>query len=91
MQVTDEKGATMNDTITIRRSTEDDRTAIARLAQLDDRDAPQGESLLAYVDGELRAAVSLKRRGGAVADPFHLTGDVVELLKLRALQEKVAA
>ena len=81
----------MNDTITIRRSTEADRAAIRRLAQLDDRDAPQGESLLAYVDGELRAAVSLLSRGGAVADPFHLTGDVVQLLRLRAEQEQVAA
>jgi hypothetical protein len=91
MKVTDEKGATMNDTIMIRRSTEADRAAIRRLAQLDDRDTPQGESLLAYVDGELRAAVSLRRRGGAVADPFHLTGDVVQLLRLRAEQEQVAA
>ena len=81
----------MNDTIIIRRSTEADRNAIHRLAQLDDRDAPQGESLLAYVDGELRAAVPLHRRGGAVADPFHLTGDVVQLLQLRAQQEQVAA
>jgi hypothetical protein len=81
----------MNDSITIRRSTEDDRAAIVRLAQLDDREAPSGDSLLAYVDGELRAAVSLRPRGGSVAHPFHLTGDVVELLRLRATQEVLAA
>jgi hypothetical protein len=81
----------MNDSITIRRSTEDDRAAIVRLAQLDDREVPSGDSLLAYVDGELRAAVSLRKSGGSVADPFHLTGDVVELLQLRATQEVLAA
>jgi hypothetical protein len=80
----------MND-ITIRRSTDEDRTAIARLAQLDSREAPSGDSLLAYVDGELRAAVSLRQRDKSVADPFHLTRDVVELLRLRAAQEQVAA
>ena len=81
----------MNDSITIRRSTEDDRAAIVRLAHLDDSRAPTGDSLLAYVGGELRAAVSLRPRGGSVADPFHLTSDVVELLQLRATQEELAA
>lgn len=92
MQVTqNEMGVAMTDAITIRQSTEADRAAIARLAQLDDRSAPQGAALLAYVDGELRAAVPFERREHAVADPFHLTGDVVELLRLRAAQEEVAA
>lgn len=81
----------MNDSIMIRRSRDEDRAAIARLAQLDDREAPSGDSLLAYVDGELRAAVSLRQRDQAVADPFHLTRDVVDLLRLRATQEQLAA
>jgi hypothetical protein len=81
----------MRDAITIRRSTEADRSALVRLAQLDNRRVPQGASLLAYVDGELRAAVPLDRRGEAVADPFHLTRDVVELLRLRANQQELAA
>jgi hypothetical protein len=81
----------MRDAIMIRHSTDADRDALDRLAQLDGRSVPSGASLLAYVDGELRAAVPLDRRAQAVADPFHLTGDVVELLRLRATQEKVAA
>jgi hypothetical protein len=83
MTVTGTKGADMNDTITIRRSTDSDRAAIARLAALDDRPEPSGQALLAFVDGELRAALPLEA-GRTVADPFHLTGDVVELLRFRA-------
>ena len=81
----------MNDAITIRHSTNADRNAILRLAALDDRDAPSGETLLAYVDDELRAVLPLDRRAEAVADPFHLTGDVLALLRLRARQEGLAA
>jgi hypothetical protein len=80
----------MTDAINIRRSTDADRSAIWRLAALDDRAAPRGEALLAFVDGELRAAVALER-GRTVADPFHLTSDVLELLELRAEHERVAA
>ena len=73
--------------IVIRHSTEADRDSIVRLAQLDEKDVPSGDSLLAYVGDELRAALPL---GGcpALADPFHLTRDIVELLRLRAQQER---
>ena len=77
----------MRDAITIRRSTEADSADIFRLALLDDRAAPKGETMLAFVDGELRAAMPLAKRDGVVADPFHLTADVVHLLHLRAEQE----
>jgi hypothetical protein len=78
----------MRDAITIRRSTQADSDEIFRLALLDDRAAPKGEAMLAFVDGELRAAVPIgSKRNGAVADPFHLTADVVDLLELRAAQE----
>jgi hypothetical protein len=73
----------MNDTITIRRATEDDRPAILRLGELDDRPAPSAEALLAFVDGELRAALPLPG-GDAIADPFHRTAELVDLLRLRA-------
>jgi hypothetical protein len=77
--------------ITIMRSSEVDGAELARLAALDGQSVPNGEALLAYVGDELRAAVPLKGRG-ALADPFRLTGDVIELLRLRARQErKVAA
>ena len=73
--------------ITIRHSTEVDGAELTRLAALDSQDVPAGDSLLAYVGDELRAAVPVKGRG-ALADPFHLTGDVIELLRFRARQEK---
>jgi hypothetical protein len=74
------RGGDMTDVITIRHSTESDRAAIERLAQLDDRAAPGGEAVLGFVDGELRAALSLNG-GGSVADPFYPTADLVELLR----------
>jgi len=83
------KEGEMTDAITIRHSTEADQAALQQLAALDDRHPPQGEALLAFVDGELRAALPLGR-GDTVADPFHLTGDVVQLLRFRARQELAA-
>jgi hypothetical protein len=79
--------AHMREAITIRRSTEADSDDIFRLALLDDRAAPKGETMLAFVNGELRAAMPVAKRDGVVADPFHLTADVVNLLELRAGQE----
>ena len=76
----------MGEAITIRRATEADARDILRLAALDDRPAPAGDALLGFVDGELRAAMPLDR-GSPIADPFHLTGDVVELLRFRAEQD----
>jgi len=78
------------DAITIRHSTGADRKALLRLAELDEAPAPNGDALLAFVGGELLAALPLEK-GGAVADPFHLTGDVIDLLRLRARQELARA
>jgi hypothetical protein len=88
--VTKRRPTVGEDNITIRHSSEVDRAELLRLAQLDDREVPEGESLLAYVGDELRAAVPLKGHG-AIADPFHLTRDVIELLRVRARQERKAA
>ena len=77
----------MTGAITIRRSTDADAPAIRDLALLDGRSAPRGEALLAFVDGELRAAVG-RSDGAAVADPFHLTDDIVELVRARARLER---
>jgi hypothetical protein len=79
----------MSDRITITHSTAADEATVRRLAELDDRRPPQGPALLAYVDGELRAAVGLLD-GQAVADPFHRTLDIVELLRLQARHEVAA-
>jgi hypothetical protein len=77
----------MDDTITIRHSTGGDRAGIVRLGELDGRLAPAGEMLLAFVDGELRAALPLLG-GDPLADPFHPTTDLLELLRFRAAGEK---
>jgi hypothetical protein len=79
----------MSEPITITHSTEADSQKVWRLAALDDRRAPAGPALLAYVDGELRAAVGLVD-GQAIADPFHPTAELVEILRFQARQELAA-
>jgi hypothetical protein len=79
----------MTDAITITHSTAADSEDVWRLALLDDRRAPAGPALLAYVDGELRAAVGLVD-GRAIADPFHPTAELVEMLRFQARQEVAA-
>lgn len=79
----------MTDAITITHSTAADSEDVWRLALLDDRRAPAGPALLAYVDGELRAAVGLVD-GRAIADPFHPTAEVMEMLRFQARQEVAA-
>ena len=71
-------------TITIRRANASDASALRRLAALDDAQAPAARSdvLIAETAGEPVAAVT--RSGRAIADPFRPTGELVELLQLRA-------
>ena len=71
--------------IAIRRAGERDRPAIEQLAALDSARRPRGDVLLAEVDGEPWAALSLGD-GHAVADPFRRSGAIVELLRARAAQ-----
>jgi hypothetical protein len=71
--------------VTIRHAFPDDRLALLRLAALDSRESPPQPLLVAEVDGELRAALSL-RDGGVIADPFHRTQSLIELLEARATQ-----
>jgi hypothetical protein len=70
----------MNHPITIRRSTTGDAPAVARIAALDSGHAPEGDAMLAFVGGELRAVLPLDG-GRALADPFHRTAELVELLR----------
>lgn len=79
----------MTEPITITHSSEDDSQKLWRLAALDDRRAPRGPALLAYVGGELRAAVGLVD-GQAVADPFYPTAELVQMLRFQARQEVAA-
>ena len=80
----------MTESITITHSTEADAEKVWRLSLLDDRRPPKGPALLAYAGGELLAAVGLLD-GRAVADPFRPTADLVDLLRLHARHEEVAA
>jgi hypothetical protein len=66
--------------ITIRHGGPDDEIALIRLAALDSADVPDQPILLAEVCGELLAALSLSD-GATVADPFHRTAAIVELLE----------
>lgn len=69
--------------ITIRPAYADDELALVRLAALDSAEIPSRPLVLAEVEGELRAALSL-RDGAAIADPFHPSLDVIELLRVHA-------
>ncbi len=79
----------MHEPISIKRTVDATPRRCGRLAVLDDRRAPHGPALLAYVGGELRVAVGL-RDGQVVADPFHRTDDIVELLRVEARAEEAA-
>ncbi|HEY2162192.1 MAG TPA: hypothetical protein VGH24_12860 [Solirubrobacteraceae bacterium] len=78
----------LNEPITIRLATRDDHLALWRLAALDSTDSvPSGRVLLAEVGGELHAALSLED-GSAIADPFHPTLHILELLRIHAGEDK---
>ncbi len=77
---------TSNDhTLALRFADDDDALAVRRLAALDDAPPLRGEVLLALVDGEAVAAMSLSD-GRVVANPFLPTAETVTLLSLRASQ-----
>jgi hypothetical protein len=70
-------------TLTIRHANVADASDLARLAAVDSAAPFTGEALVAFVDGEPWAALELDT-GAVVADPFRPSGELVELLRLRA-------
>jgi len=70
--------------LVIRRATEQDDAALARLAALDSARPLRGEALVAFVHGEPWAAISLED-GRVVADPFRPSSTAAELVRLRAV------
>jgi hypothetical protein len=62
-----------------------DARALRMLAELDEEPDLDGEVLLALIDGEPVAAMSLDD-GRVVADPFVATTNAVALLEVRARQ-----
>jgi hypothetical protein len=71
--------------ITLRLARDEDAERIERLAVLDSAVPPAEPVLLAEVDGDLLAAVSLSDQT-LVADPFRPTAELVALLRARAEQ-----
>jgi hypothetical protein len=72
------------ESITIRPAYADDQLAVQRLAALDSAERiPSWPLLLAEVNGEPRAALSL-RDGAVVADPFFPTLHLIALLRTQA-------
>jgi hypothetical protein len=69
--------------LALRLAGADEGQVVRDLAALDDAPAPAGEVLLALLDGEAVAALSL-RDGRVVANPFVRTDAAVALLRLRA-------
>jgi len=69
----------------IRRTTPGDAAALRRLATLDSKQPLEGDALVAVMDGELVAAISLSG-DDAIADPFKPTADLVAMLEMRARQ-----
>ena len=63
----------------------DDERRLRRLAEVDSAAPLTGKILAAEQEGELRAPIALGSRR-VIADPFHRTADLVELLLTRVAQ-----
>jgi hypothetical protein len=71
--------------VTVRFGSPADQGRLARLAALDSSKPPTDPVLLAEVDGQLLAALAISN-DAVIADPFHLTADLISLLRARAAQ-----
>lgn len=69
--------------VTLRLAEEKEAPAVRQLAQLDSARDLKEPVLLAVVDGDAVAALSL-RDGRSVANPFIRTSEAIDLLRLRA-------
>ena len=70
-------------TISIRPATASDGRTLMRIAALDSAPMPFGPVLIAEIDGEPKAALSLND-DRVIADPFTRTAEVVALLRVHA-------
>jgi hypothetical protein len=65
------------------RSAHPEEPGVLRVAALDSARVPSSPLLVAEVDGHVRAVLSIER-GESIADPFHSTGDLLDLLRAQA-------
>ena len=75
--------------VAIRLAGKDDAVAIRTLEQLDSHALSDGARLLATLDGVPVAALAVAD-DSVVADPFESTQPVVDLLRIRARQLRIA-
>ena len=73
--------------LTIRHATATDEADLIRLAALDSSRVPSGELLVAQVEGNLVAALSVDT-GAAIADPFEHTASIVDSLRAQARESR---
>ena len=71
--------------VTVRLARSSDTRQLFSLAALDSASVPQGEVVVAESEGRIVAALPLDG-GPALADPFHRTAALVQMLELRAQQ-----
>jgi hypothetical protein len=71
--------------VALRQAEADDAPGLRMLAELDEAPKLAGEALIALIEGEVVAAISLDD-GRVLANPFVASSDAVALLKLRAHQ-----
>lgn len=80
-----DSGQTPVTRVTLRFAGAADRLGLSELAELDSAEPPLGVTLVAEVDGRLRAALPLDG-SKPIADPFHRGAELIDLLRLRAIQ-----
>ena len=76
--------------LSLRHATAADGRAVAYLAELDEAERLTGSVLVAF-DGDRPVAAMSLDDGRTVADPFTRTANVVDLLRVRARQERSGA
>jgi hypothetical protein len=82
--------AVLESSVTLRAGGAEDDDVLARLAALDSSKPLAGPVVVAEVGGEVRAALSLGD-GAVVANPFHPTAALAELLRAYSRQPDLRA
>jgi hypothetical protein len=83
MRLDDDTAPMTSPSLVLRPATTADGAALERLAALDSARPLTGDVVLAYADGDVRAALSVDT-GRAVADPFYPSLELLPLLRAAA-------